>query len=161
MRQRQRNEHPPEIVRSRMVLSAAEQEDARSLGEVVATALESGVEAWRPGVTSDYEVASEISRELERHGAKAVCLIVGGDDRLRTLRHPLAIGAVVREALMAVVVARRGGLHVAATRTAVTRDDDPIIELTERLGPVRLICVVKRHLGSQLGRRHRSPGQGL
>jgi Xaa-Pro dipeptidase len=124
------------IVRRRMVLSDAERADIRTLGVVAAHALETGVEAWRPGVTSDYEIASVISAELERHGAKAVCLIVGGDERLRNLRHPLARGAVPREAVMAVVVARCRGLHVAATRIAVTRDDDPILELTAQLEPV-------------------------
>jgi Xaa-Pro dipeptidase len=124
------------IVRARMILSVPERADARSLGAVSARALEAGIDAWRPGVTSDFEIASVISAELERHGAKAVCLIVGGDDRLRTLRHPLARGLVPRETVMAVVVARRGGLHVAATRSAVTRDDDPILELTTQLEPV-------------------------
>jgi hypothetical protein len=119
-----------------MVLSAPEQDDVRSLGRVAARALESALDSWRPGVTTDFEIASVASRELERHGAKAVCLIVGGDDRLRSVRHPLAIGAVIRAAVMAVVVARRGGLHVAATRSAVTNHADPIIELTERLEPV-------------------------
>jgi Xaa-Pro aminopeptidase len=45
-------------------------------------------------------------------------LIVGGDDRVRRFRHPMAVGAPVRELAMAVVVARRGGLHAAATRFA-------------------------------------------
>jgi antitoxin VapB len=124
------------IVHARMVLSEPEREDLRLLGAVVAHALEVGVDSWRPGETTDFEVASVVSRELERYGAKAVCLIVGGDDRLRTLRHPLAIGAVVDDALMAVVVARRGGVHVAATRSAVTNGNDPILQLTERLEPV-------------------------
>jgi antitoxin VapB len=124
------------IVRSRMTLSEPERDDLRSLGELAAHALESGIDSWRPGTTSDFEIASVVTRELERYGAKAVCLIVGGDDRLRTLRHPLAIGAVLGDAVMAVVVARRGGLHVAATRIAVTDADDPIVELTERLEPV-------------------------
>ena len=124
------------IVRERMVLSVPEQDDLRTLGADAARALEAGVDSWQPGVSSDFDIASVVSRELERHGAKAVCLIVGGDDRLRALRHPLAIGAVIREALMAVVVARRGGLHVAATRSAVTNDDDPILDLTRRLEPV-------------------------
>ncbi len=124
------------IVRARMVLSEPEREDLRLLGAVAAHALEVGIDSWRPGATTDFEVASVVSRELERYGAKAVCLIVGGDDRLRTLRHPLSIGAVVDEALLAVVVARRGGLHVAATRSAVTHDDDPILRLTEQLEPV-------------------------
>jgi Xaa-Pro aminopeptidase len=124
------------IILERMVLSAPEQEDLRELGTVAASALETALDAWRPGVTTDYEIASVVSRELERRGAKAVCLIVGGDDRLRSVRHPLAIGAVIRDAVMAVVVARRGGLHVAATRTAVTSGADPILELSARLDPV-------------------------
>ena len=92
--------------------------------------------SWQPGATSDFEIASVVSGELERDGAKAVCLIVGGDDRLRTFRHPLAIGEVLHDAVMAVVVARRGGLHVAATRVAVAHDDDPLLELTAKLEPV-------------------------
>jgi hypothetical protein len=124
------------IVLARMVLSGPEQDDLRSLGTDAARALEAGIESWTPGVSSDYDIAAVVSAALERHGAKAVCLIVGGDDRLRSVRHPLAIGAVVHEALMAVVVARRGGLHVAATRSAVRHDDDPILELSRRLEPV-------------------------
>ncbi|MGB8196016.1 MAG: hypothetical protein WCF25_03310 [Acidimicrobiales bacterium] len=125
-----------EIVRSRMALSEPEREDLRHLGIDAALALEAGIASWQPGATSDYEIASVVSHELERCGAKAVCLIVGGDDRLRSFRHPLSIGAVLHEAVMAVVVARRGGLHVAATRVAVTRDDDPILDLTASLEPV-------------------------
>jgi Xaa-Pro dipeptidase len=124
------------IVGARMVLSEPEREDLRLLGAVVAHALEIGVDSWTPGVTTDFEIASVVSRELERYGARAVCLIVGGDDRLRTFRHPLAIGDVVREALMAVVVARRGGLHVAATRSALTNAADPILQLTQQLESV-------------------------
>jgi Xaa-Pro dipeptidase len=125
-----------EIVLARMVLSAPERDDLRSLGRVAACALESALDTWQPGVSTDFEIASVVSQELERNGAKAVCLIVGGDDRLRSVRHPLAIGAVIRDAVMAVAVARRGGLHVAATRIAVTDPADPIVELTERLEPV-------------------------
>lgn len=139
------------IVRERMVLSGPERVDLRSLGNVVARALEAGIDSWQPGVSSDYEIASVVSAELERHGAKAVCLIVGGDDRLRTLRHPLAIGAVVHEALMVVCVARLGGLHVAATRSAVTKDNDPILELTLRLEPVHDAVVNSSRPGHSWG----------
>jgi len=124
------------IILERMVLSAPELADLRALGSVTACALETALDAWQPGVTTDYEIASVVGRELERRGAKAVCLIVGGDERLRSVRHPLAIGAVIRSAVMAVVVARRGGLHVAATRSAVSNGADPILELTARLETV-------------------------
>jgi Xaa-Pro dipeptidase len=127
-----------DIIRTRMTLSEPERDDLRRLGADAALALEAGIASWQPGVTSDFEVASVVSRELERCGAKAVCLIVGGDDRLRTFRHPLAIGAVLHDAVMAVVVARRGGLHLSGTRVAVAHDDDPILELSARLEPVHL-----------------------
>lgn len=125
-----------EIVRARMVLSEPEQDELRWLGTDAADALAAGIDDWRPGGTTDLDVAARVSYELEKRGAKAVCLIVGGDERLRSFRHPLAIGEVVRDALMAVVVARRGGLHVAATRIAVRRAADPIIELVEELADV-------------------------
>ena len=127
-----------DIVRARLALSEPEREDLRDLGADAARALEAGIASWQPGVTSDFDVAAVVSRELERRGAKAVCLIVGGDARLRTFRHPLAIGAVLHDAVMAVVVARRGGLHVAATRVAVAHDDDPLLALSAKLEPVHL-----------------------
>jgi antitoxin VapB len=59
-----------------------------------------------------------VAAALEARGADAPVLIVGGDDRVRRYRHPMAAGAPVRHLAMAVVVARRGGLHAAATRFA-------------------------------------------
>jgi Xaa-Pro dipeptidase len=125
-----------ELTRARLVLSDAERDDLRDLGALVGRALGAGVEAWRPGVTTDFEVASVISAALESEGARAVCLIVGGDDRLRSFRHPLAVGDVVSDALMAVVVAKRAGLHVAATRLCTRSADDEIVTLMKSLGSI-------------------------
>jgi Xaa-Pro dipeptidase len=124
------------LTRARLVLSDAEQEDLRDLGTLAGTALGTGMDAWRPGITTDFEVASAISAALESKGAHAVCLIVGGDDRLRAFRHPLAVGDVVSEALMAVVVAKRAGLHVAATRLCTRSADDEIVTLMKSLGSI-------------------------
>ena len=122
-----------DLVTARVVLSDPEQDDLRDLGALVARALAEGVDAWTPGETTDYEVAGVISAALVREGAAPVCLIVGGDERLRHLRHPLAVGDVVREALMVVVVARRAGLHAAATRLSVARAHDEIITRVSEL----------------------------
>ena len=73
--------------------------------------------AWRPG-ERDLDIQGRVAELLESRGADAPVLIVGGDDRVRRFRHPMAVGAPVRELAMAVVVARRGGLHAAATRFA-------------------------------------------
>ncbi len=126
----------PELVAARLSLSEAEREDLRELGAVVGRALGTGVESWRPGASTDFEIAAATSGALEEHGARAACLIVGGDERLRRFRHPLAVGEVCRDAIMVVVVARRRGLYAAATRLAVRRADDEIVELTRELAAV-------------------------
>jgi antitoxin VapB len=125
-----------DLITSRLALSEHERDELRELGVLVGEALGAGIDTWRPGVTTDFAIASVISEVLESGGAKAVCLIVGGDERLRSFRHPLAIGAVINEAVMAVVVARRAGLHVAATRICVRRGDDEIVALMRSLEPV-------------------------
>ncbi|MDE3082968.1 MAG: hypothetical protein KGJ39_06075 [Acidobacteriota bacterium] len=125
-----------DVVAARLVLSDAERADLVELGDLVGRALAEGVEAWTPGASTDYDVAAIVAAALAREGAAAVCLIVGGDERLRHLRHPLAVGEVVCDALMVVVVARRAGLHAAATRLAVTHADDAIVTLSRQLEAV-------------------------
>jgi Xaa-Pro dipeptidase len=101
----------------RLRLDPAERERLADLGRDAARAVEQAVSAWQPG-ERDLEVQARVAEQLERAGALPVCLIVGGDDRVQRFRHPLAAGAPVHRLLMAVVVAMRGGLHVAATRFA-------------------------------------------
>ena len=101
----------------RLALSAAEQDDLRALGADAAAALERALTAWSPG-ERDLDIQARVAAALEARGADAPVLIVGGDDRVRRYRHPMAAGAPVRHLAMAVVVARRGGLHAAATRFA-------------------------------------------
>jgi len=101
----------------RLALTAPEQDDLRALGADAATALQEALIRWRPG-ERDLDIQARVAAALEARGADAPVLIVGGDDRVRRYRHPMAVGAPVRHLAMAVVVARRGGLHAAATRFA-------------------------------------------
>jgi Xaa-Pro dipeptidase len=113
-----------ELTQQRMVLSGGERELLRSLGETSARVVESAVRSWQPGISADFSIAAEIAFGLETMGAEAVCLIVGGDDRVKTFRHPMMNGSVVNELLMAVAVVRWSGLHVALTRIATTVRDE-------------------------------------
>jgi antitoxin VapB len=106
-----------DLTELRLALSGAEQEDLRALGADAAQALETALVAWSPG-ERDLDIQARVASVLEARGADAPVLIVGGDDRVRRYRHPMAAGAPVRRLAMAVVVARRGGLHAAATRFA-------------------------------------------
>ena len=113
-----------ELTRARLGLCGAEIDVMRGLGRVATEAIESAVGQWRPGESSDREIAARVTSDLERHGADAVCLIVGGDERLARYRHPMMCGDVPAHALMAVVVARFSGLHVALTRLAATDPEE-------------------------------------
>jgi Xaa-Pro aminopeptidase len=108
-----------ELASVRLPLSDAEQADLRALGSDAAGAVESALREWRPG-ESDRDIAARIAAACERAGADAPCLLVGGDERLESFRHPVADGSRPRRAVMAVLVARRDGLHVALTRHAAT-----------------------------------------
>ncbi len=106
-----------DLIGLRLALSAPERADLADLGQDAAAALQSALASWRPG-ERDLDIQARCAAMLEAAGADTPVLIVGGDDRLARYRHPMAAGAPVRRLVMAVVVARRGGLHVAATRFA-------------------------------------------
>ncbi len=106
-----------DLIGLRLALSAPERADLGDLGQDAAAALQSALASWRPG-ERDLDIQARCAAQLEAAGADTPVLIVGGDDRLARYRHPMAAGAPVRRLVMAVVVARRAGLHVAATRFA-------------------------------------------
>jgi Xaa-Pro dipeptidase len=111
-----------DLISMRLALSDPEQADMRQLGADAAEALQAGLRAWVPG-ERDLDVQARVSAHLESKGADTPVLIVGGDERLRRFRHPMALGDRMNQIAMAVVVARRGGLHAAATRFA---SDGPV-----------------------------------
>ena len=106
-----------DLIALRLALSPAEIADLSELGADAAHALQSALTEWQPG-ERDRDVQARCAARLEATGADAPVLIVGGDDRLAAYRHPMAAGVPVRHLVMAVVVARRAGLHVALTRFA-------------------------------------------
>jgi Xaa-Pro dipeptidase len=108
-----------DLIALRLVLSAPEQDELADLGRAAADALQSALLSWRPG-ERDLDIQGRCAAQVEGAGADVPVLIVGGDDRLARYRHPMAVGAPVSHLVMAVVVARRGGLHVAATRFATS-----------------------------------------
>lgn len=104
-----------DLVEIRLPLGTAETDDLIDLAGDATAALEGALRTWSPGET-DYEVAARISAGIEAVGGDTPCLLVGGDSRLARFRHPVPSGDRPTKTLMAVVVARRQGLHVALTR---------------------------------------------
>ncbi len=112
-----------QLTAARLPLDAAEQQQLRSLGHDAAVAVQRALRAWRSGET-DLAVAARIAAQVEAVGAQAPVLLVGGDERLRRFRHPVAAGRPLHETVMAVLVASRDGLHVALTRYAAAGQVD-------------------------------------
>jgi Xaa-Pro aminopeptidase len=106
-----------DLVELRLPLGPEEQDRLAALARDAVAALEGAVRSWRPGEL-DVEVQARVAAGLEAVGAFGACLFVGGDDRVERFRHPLPGGHAVHRLVMAVVVAERHGLHVAATRFA-------------------------------------------
>ncbi|HEY1480349.1 MAG TPA: M24 family metallopeptidase [Gaiellales bacterium] len=113
-----------DLARLRLALVPDEQGRLRELARDAAEALEQALRTFRPGQL-DTQIQARVADALEQRAALAVCLIVGGDERIERYRHPLAAGVPVEHVVMAVVVAERGGLHAAATRYA---SDGPLPE---------------------------------
>jgi antitoxin VapB len=124
-----------DLTRVRLALSAPEQDEIRALGADAAAAVENALRNWRPG-DLDTDVAADIVGQLESVGADAPVVLVGGDSRVARFRHPVALGRPIAELVMAVLVARRHGLHVALTRYAAAHGSDALeadLELVQRI----------------------------
>jgi Xaa-Pro aminopeptidase len=150
-----------ELVSLRMALTAPERDELRSLGAATAEALETALRGWVPG-ERDVEIQARVASGLEAAGADAPVLIVGGDDRVARYRHPMAIGRPVERLAMTVTVARRAGLHAAATRFASAgRLDDGLEELRSRVLQVDEALLASSRVGATYGsciRSSRSTG---
>ena len=114
----------------RLALTSRQQQCMDDLACESAHVVESALRSWRPGET-DHAIAARIAEGVERFGGQGPVLLVGGDDRVLRFRHPVAVGAPVNRLVMAVLVASRGGQHVALTRFASVGRVD--INLADRL----------------------------
>ena len=140
-----------ELVPLRMALTGYGQSALAALGLDGARAVEAAVRAWSPGET-DREVQGRACLELERRGIEPAVVIVGGDERVRSVRHPVAVGKPVAELLMVVVVGVRDGLNVALTRFATARPEAGLFaEGMAELGRIQEEVVAAAVLGRSYG----------
>jgi antitoxin VapB len=89
----------------------------RTLGAESCEALEDGMRRLTAGM-SGRDLAAEVAFRLESRGILPFVVLVGGDHRRASFRHPTVSDDPLERDALAVIVAVRGGLNVAATRTA-------------------------------------------
>jgi antitoxin VapB len=101
----------------RLSLTAGERVRMRTLGAESCEALEDGMRRLTAGM-SGRDLAAEVAFRLESRGILPFVVLVGGDHRRASFRHPTVSDDPLERDALAVIVAVRGGLNVAATRTA-------------------------------------------
>lgn len=104
-----------ELVALRAPLTEPEVERYRALGRDAGAALATAARQVRPGMT-EFQIAGLIARATYAIGAVPVVTLVGADQRLHTVRHPLPTEHELRQAAMLVLCARRDGLIANLTR---------------------------------------------
>jgi Xaa-Pro dipeptidase len=125
----------------RLRLTAGEVERMRGLGADTCTALEDTMRLLKPGM-SGRELAAELAMRVELRGILPFAILGGGDRRRSTLRHPTISDAPFERDALLVIVAVRGGLNVAATRTASVGEPDSVLAERHRVAAEAEACAI-------------------
>ncbi|NDJ78027.1 MAG: aminopeptidase P family protein [Chloroflexi bacterium] len=104
-----------EIAIQRSRLLPVEVERFRQLGGACAEAIHRAINRVKPGNT-DHEIAAALSYETRAVSTNPIVVLVGVDDRVHAVRHPLPVGQVMDKYAMLVLCGRRDGLVCSVTR---------------------------------------------
>lgn len=119
------------IAYERGSLTAEEVERFRSLGSDSGIALKGTVARIASG-QSELEIASALNSELDKHNIRSVVSLVAADERIAKYRHPVPTANRLKNTVMMVACARRGGLIASLTRIAtIGKAPDDLIERTK------------------------------
>ena len=104
-----------DLARLRANLTPEEDKRFRELGCLCAEAMDSAVQAVRPG-QSEYQIAGLLAHQAERRGVQAIVNLIATDARIFAFRHPLPTGKKLARYAMLVLCGRRWGLVCSITR---------------------------------------------
>jgi Xaa-Pro aminopeptidase len=138
-----------ETLRRRMV--PEEVERLRRLGRDAAAAIEEVAAECFRGIL-ERDAAARLAAECWRRQIVPRFLLAGADERIETYPRPLPKGGSAEHVLMLSMVASRGGLHVALSRTICLARPEPTF--VERFGHLAELAARLRHesrIGDTLG----------
>jgi len=119
------------IAHERCSLTVEEVERFRLLGRDAGIAVKDTVTKVQSG-QSELEIAAAMSSELEKHSIRSVVSLVAADERIAKYRHPVPTANRLKNTVMLVACARRGGLTASLTRIAtIGKASDDLIERTK------------------------------
>ena len=108
-------EHSAELGALRAPLTLEEIARYREIGPLCAGIVEDCCREIRPGDT-EYQIAGNVTGKLMALGFQVPVCLIAADERLLKYRHPLPVGACVKERAMIAVCAQKYGLTISMSR---------------------------------------------
>jgi Xaa-Pro aminopeptidase len=125
-----------ELMNLRLNLVGDEIRRAKELGRLTAKIFENSCKDIKRNMM-EFEIAGSISKDLLEYGIYPAVLLIAVDDRVFKYRHPIPTTKKLDTYVMAVIVAKKFGLHIALTRFLHFGQIPP--ELKKKLGAVAYI----------------------
>jgi Xaa-Pro aminopeptidase len=116
-----------ELFEARTILSAEDMAEYEDVCAVAAREVEEVCRTLRMGMT-EYELAGELSRRFWTHNLEPITLLIGFDERAQQFRHPVPVGAVLKNYALIAVCVRRCGLVASLTRLVSLSRDETMME---------------------------------
>jgi Xaa-Pro aminopeptidase len=116
-----------ELFEARTILSAEDMAEYEDICAAAAREVEAVCRTLRAGIT-EYELVGELSRCLWTHNLEPITLLIGFDKRARQFRHPVPVGAALKNYALIAVCARRWGLVASLTRLVSLSRDEAMME---------------------------------
>lgn len=116
-----------ELFEARTVLSAEDMAKYEDICTTAAREVEAACRTLRAGMT-EYELAGELSRRFWTHNLEPITLLIGFDERARQFRHPVPVGAILKNYALIAVCVRRWGLIASLTRLVSLFRDEAMME---------------------------------
>jgi len=104
-----------ELALLRATLLPVEQERFRDLGRRCADAMQAAIGRVQPGMTEE-QIGAALADETRACGANPVVVLIGTDERVHKVRHPIPTGKTLDRYAMLVLCGRRDGLVCSVTR---------------------------------------------
>ena len=108
-------EHGAELVEIRSPLTPEEITRYREIGPLCANIVEDCCREIRPG-DSEYQIAGNVTGKLMVLGFQVPVCLIAADGQLLKYRHPLPVGARVKDRAMIAVCAQKYGLTISMSR---------------------------------------------
>jgi hypothetical protein len=77
---------------------------------------------------SEYDLCGDLSKRFWQHNLEPITLLIGFDERAFLYRHPVPVGAILKNYALVAICTRRNGLIASVTRSVSLKRDERLLE---------------------------------